>query len=178
MPNRRTSTRGETGKNTKNRNAKSTTGPKAGQELAEVDFGKLPGYIGYQVRQAQSAVFRDLSRSLRQTGVTPGEFSLLTMLRANPRINSITLARIYQLDKATLSLSIKRLIERELISSTRHANDRRYYALELTSAGRTLLQGVTRRIERQERTMDAVLRPGDRERLLDLLQRITHAFDR
>jgi len=178
MPNRRTSTRGATGKNTKNRNVNNTTGPKAGQELAEIDFGKLPGYIGYQVRQAQSAVFRDLSRTLRQTGVTPGEFSLLTMLRANPRINSITLARIYQLDKATLSLSIKGLMERGLISSTRHANDRRYYALELTSAGRTLLQGVTRRIERQERTMDAVLRPGERERLLDLLQRISRAFDR
>src|SRR3972149_1318053 len=87
MPNRRTSTRGATGKNTMNRNEKNATGPKAGQELAEVDFGKLPGYIGYQVRQAQSAVFRDLSRSLRQTGVTPGEVSLLAMLSANPRLN-------------------------------------------------------------------------------------------
>jgi DNA-binding MarR family transcriptional regulator len=173
MPGKRTPDPGEAGKNTKN-----TMSQKAGQELAEVDFGKLPGYIGYQVRQAQSAVFRDLSRTLRNTGVTPGEFSLLTMLRANPRINSITLTRIYQLDKATLSLSIKGLMERGLISSTRHANDRRYYALELTSAGRTLLQGVTRRIERQERTMDAVLRPGERERLLDLLQRISRAFGR
>lgn len=160
------------------KNTKNTKAPKTGQELADVDFGKLPGYIGYQVRQAQSAVFRDLSRNLRDTGVTPGEFSLLTLLRANPGINSITLTRIYQLDKATLSLSIKGLMGRGLISSTRHANDRRYYALELTPAGRALLQGVTRHIERQERTMDAVLRPGERERLLDLLQRISRAFDR
>ena len=57
-------------------------------------------------RQAQTAVFRDLSGSLRATGVTPGEFSLLAMLRANPDINSITLAT-HQLDKATLSLSIE-----------------------------------------------------------------------
>ena len=153
-----------------------SNGPEPG--LAGVEFGRLPGYIGYQVRQAQSAVFRDLSRSLRDTGVTPGEFSLLTLLRANPGINSITLTRIYQLDKATLSLSIKGLVTRGLISSTRHANDRRYYALELTPAGRALLQGVTRRIERQERAMDAVLKPGERERLLDLLQRISRAFDR
>src|SRR3970040_1389493 len=166
MPNRRTSIRGGTGNNTKHRNAKNTKGPEAGQALAEIDFGKLPGYIGYQVRQAQSAVFRDLSRTLRQTGVTPGEFSLLTLLRANPGINSITLTRIYQLDKATLSLSIKGLGKRGLLSSTRHANDRRYYALEVTPAGRALLQGVTRFIERQERTMDAVLRPGQRGRLV------------
>lgn len=169
MPSKRTPARGAAGKN--------ATGQKAAHELAEVDFGRLPGYIGYQLRQAQSAVFRDLSRTLRETGVTPGEFSLLTMLKANPGINSITLTRIYRLDKATLSLSVKRLAKRGLISSTRHANDRRYYALGLTSEGRVLLQGVTRRIEHQERTMDAALKPGERERLLDLLQRISRAFD-
>jgi len=157
---------------------KSATRSKVGREPADVDFGRLPSYIGYQLRQAQSAVFRDISRTLKETGVTPGEFSLLTMLGANPGINSITLTRIYQLDKATLSLSIKGLAKRGLISSTRHANDRRYYALELTSEGRVLLRGVTRRIERQERTMDVVLNPGERDRLLDLLQRISRAFDR
>ena len=173
MPSKRTPARGAAGKN-----MKSATRSKAGRELADVNFGRLPSYIGYQLRQAQSAMFRDISRTLRETGVTPGEFSLLTMLRANPGINSITLTRIYQLDKATLSLSIKGLAKRGLISSTRHANDRRYYALELTGDGRVLLRGVTRRIERQERTMDAVLKPGERERLLDLLERISRAFDR
>ncbi len=173
MPGKRTSDRSDAGKNANN-----TMTEKPGPELVEVDFGRLPGYIGYQVRQAQSAVFRDLSRTLRETGVTPGEFSLLTMVRANPGINSITLTRIYQLDKATLSLSIKGLATRGLISSTRSANDRRYYALELTKEGLALLQGVTRRIERQERTMDAVLKPGERERLLDMLRRISRAFDR
>ena len=170
MPSKRAADPGEPGKNSMRH--------RAGQGLAEVDFGRLPGYIGYQVRQAQSAVFRDLSRTLRETGVTPGEFSLMTMVRANPGINSITLTRIYQLDKATLSLSIKRLAARGLISSTRSANDRRYYALELTKEGHALLQGVTRRIERQERVMDAVLKPGERERLIELLQRISRAFDR
>lgn len=144
---------------------------------ADVDFGRLPGYIGYQLRQAQSAVFRDLSRTLKETGVSPGEFSLLALLKANPGINSITLTRIYQLDKATLSLSIKGLVKRGLISSTRNAQDRRYYQLALTETGRTLLLNVTRRIERQERAMDAVLKRGEREMLLDLLRRISRAFD-
>lgn len=147
------------------------------KELAEVDFGKLPGYIGYQVRQAQSAVFRDISRAIKHIGVTPGEFSLLTMLEANPGVNSVTLARIYQLDKATLSLAIKSLVRRGIIQSTRSAEDRRYYSLKLTPAGRAVLRRVTRRIEKQERAMDAVLRPGERRLLLDLLKRISRAFD-
>jgi len=150
---------------------------KDGKEQPSVNFGRLSGYIGYQVRQAQSAVFRDISRSIKEIGVTPGEFSLLAMLEANPGINSITLARIYQLDKATLSLSIKSLVKRGLISSTRNANDRRYYSLSLAPAGRNKLRRLTRLIEKQERTMDAVLRKGEREQLLDILKRIARAFE-
>ena len=169
MPSKRTATRGAAGNNTKN---------EPGQELTEIKFGRLPGYIGYQVRQAQSAVFRDISRAIKDIRVTPGEFSLLTLLETNPGVNSVTLAKIYQLDKATLSLAIKSLVRRGIIRSTRSTDDRRYYSLKLTPAGRAVLRRVTRRIEHQERTMDAVLKPGERRRLLDLLQRISRAFDR
>jgi len=173
MPSKRTPIPGPTAKK-----AKIAAGRRKAQDLAEVDFGKLPGYIGYQLRQAQSAVFRDLARTLRETGVTPGEISLLTMLKGNPGIKSITLTRIYQLDKATLSLSVKALAKRGLIVSTRDAADNRYRALELTSEGRAMLQRVTRSIESQERAMDDVLKPGERGRLLDLLNRISRAFAR
>ncbi len=150
---------------------------KGGGEAA-VDFGRLPGYIGYQVRQTQSAIFRDISRSIGECGVTPGEFSLLSMLASNPGLNSITLARLYRLDKATLSLSLKRLAGRGLIQTDRSEEDRRYSPLRLTPAGRKQLRRATRRIEMQERAMDAVLKPGEREQILDLLQRIAGAFDR
>jgi len=41
-----------------------------------------------------------------------------------------------------------------------------------------VLRRVTRCIEKHERTLDAVLGPGERRRLLDLLQRISRTFDR
>ena len=41
-----------------------------------------------------------------------------------------------------------------------------------------MLRRVTRRVEKQEQTMDAVLKPGERELLLDLLDRVSRAFDR
>ena len=148
------------------------------KELSGVDFGKLPGYLGYQVRQAQSAIFRDISRAMRDIGVTPGEFSLLAVLKGNPGINPITLTRIYQLDKATLSLSLKRLVRRGLIESARGTDDRRYTSLRLTPAGRAVLRRATGHVERQERAMDAVLGQGERELLLDLLKRISGAFER
>lgn len=143
---------------------------------AAIEFGKLPQYIGYQLRQAQTIVFRDIARSIRSIGVTPGEFSLLSLLNSNPGINSITLASHYRLDKATLSLSIKRLAERGLIESERDEDDRRYYALRLSDTGRRKLRALTRLIEKQERMIDSVLRKGERQMVLDLLSRITEVF--
>ncbi len=142
-----------------------------------VDFGRLPGYIGYQMRQAQAAIFRDFGRIMQDVGITPGEFSLLAMVNANPGINQITLARVYRLDKSTLSYSVNGLKRRRLLRVTRSQQDRRYYGLHLTDAGREVLERATARVEAQERKMDTALAPGEREVLLDLLRRIAAAFD-
>jgi DNA-binding MarR family transcriptional regulator len=150
----------------------------AGAEPDGLDLGKLDGYLGYQIRQAQSAIFRDLARATSPLGVTPGEFSLLATLQRNPGLSSMRLARAYQLDKTSLSLALKRLAGRGLIESNRNAGDRRYHALVLTAAGREVLRRATRRIEAQERAMDALLGPGEHARLIDCLRRIAAAFAR
>ncbi|MCP4327282.1 MAG: winged helix-turn-helix transcriptional regulator [Alphaproteobacteria bacterium] len=142
-----------------------------------VDFGKLPGYVGYQVRQAQTAIFRDFERITSETGATPGEFSLLTVVNANPGINQISLVRAYRLDKSTLSHSIKRLARRGLIRRRRDPADRRYYGLWLTASGHKVLKRVTKHVEVQECGMAAALKPAEREQLLRLLQKISLAFD-
>ena len=142
------------------------------------NFGPLPHYLGYQIRQAQAAVFRDLMTSIADLKVTPGEFGLLTMLDGNPGISQVDLAAVYKLDKSTLSLAVGRLVKRGLVRRTRNREDERYYALWLLQPGRLLLQRVRERVEAQERTMDAVLHRGERRHLLDTLQRISQALDR
>jgi len=147
----------------------------AGGALA-VDLGKLPSYLGYQVRQAQAAVFRDFGRIMQGVGISPGEFSLLTLVRANPGINQIDLVRVYQLDKSTLSNSVKDLRARGLIKTARDQRDRRFHGLWLTETGDDVLDRATVEVEAQERVMDRMLRPGERERLLDMLSRVARAF--
>ncbi len=145
---------------------------------APLELGALAGYLGYQIRQAQSALFRDLARATRPLGVTPGEFSLLATLERNPGLSSTRLAGAYRLDKTSLSLALKRLAGRGLVASNRNADDRRYHSLVLTAAGREVLRRATRRIEAQERAMDALLGPGERALLVDRLRRIAVAFAR
>ena len=148
------------------------------EEPGTISFGPLPGYLGYQIRQAQAAVFRNLMASIADLEVTPGEYSLLTMLDENPGISQVDLVAVYHLDKSTLSLAVGRLVKRGLVRRTRSRDDERYYALWLEQPGRALLQRVRARVEAQERTMDAELRRGERKLLLDMLERVTRALNR
>ena len=81
-----------------------------------VDLSGLTGLLGYQIRQAQTASFRDLQEPLRELGITPGEFSLLTIVRDNPQIRQKDLVDVYGLDKSTLSVAVKRLVNRGLVA--------------------------------------------------------------
>jgi len=150
---------------------------KANQHSNDIDFGKLPHYLGYQIRRAQTSIFRDFAQITQQAGLTPGEFSLLTMIQYNPGINQVTLARIYGLDKSTLSQAISSLLRRGLLTRTRGTRDRRQNTLRLTPEGEEALALTTVRVEAQETRMDGVLEPGEREALLDMLGRLVAAFE-
>ena len=142
-----------------------------------VDLGKLPSYLGYQIRQTQAAIFRNLAGTSGDLGVSPGEFSLLTLVGKNPGIYQKILVQVYRLDKSTLSNAISDLSNRKLVRRIRDEDDRRFYGLWLTENGVSVLARATDLIEAQERQMDSVLEQGDREQILKLLARISLALD-
>lgn len=116
-------------------------------ENGSVKFGLLPTYLGYQIRQAQTAIFRDLAAAISGLKVTPGEYGLLSLVEANPGISQVDLAQVYGLDKSTLSLAVSRLTGRGLIRRRRSAEDGRYYTLQLLEPGKRLLQRVRNHVE-------------------------------
>jgi DNA-binding MarR family transcriptional regulator len=143
----------------------------------DVDIGRLAGYLGYQIRQAQTASFRDLAAPLKALGLTPGEFSLLTIVRANPGLRQADLVQVYGLDKSTLSVAVARLAKRGLIRQRRDEEDRRRQAFDLTAEGGRILDRATEIVEDQERRMADALAPGEAERLMGALRRIVAALD-
>jgi len=143
----------------------------------DVSLGALPTYIGYQIRQVQTAIFQDLQASLAQFDATPGEFGLLTLIDANPGISQVDLAELYRLDKSTLSLAVSRVVKRGLVERRRDGYDGRYYTLWLRPPGRSLLQRMRGYVEKQELDMDAALQRGERQNLLDILGRISRVFN-
>lgn len=148
-----------------------------GGGAAGTALGPLPAYVGYALRRAQTASFRHLERSAGDLALTPGQFSQLAAIEANPGINQQRLALLFGLDKSTLSPAMEALAARGLVQRARAADDGRAWALTLTAQGRQLLGRMRARIEAQERVIAAALVPAERRRLLAALRRIEAALD-
>ena len=112
-------------------------------------LGPLPGYLGFKLRQAQAASFRHLDRTAGGKALSPGQFSLLTVIEANPGVTQTRIARAFG----------------------------RAYGLSLTAAGRRKLEAKRAQIEAQERLMAATMPVQDRARMMALLDRLVTALD-
>ena len=101
-----------------------------------LDAGALPQLLGYRLRLAQQAVFRDFAASVQ--GLSPGRVGVLIYIDANPGVTQSRLAEAAERDRSTMVGVLDQLQARGLIERRRGA-DRRTNGLSLTRAGRALL---------------------------------------
>lgn len=143
----------------------------------DIALGLLPTYVGYNLRRAQAASFRHLEHLARDLNLTPGQFSLLSLLAGNPGISQKAVSAVTGVDTSTMSPALESLARRGLINRARATYDRRSYSLTISSLGEDLLAAMREQVEHQERVMAEVLKPGDCEQLLQMLKRITAALN-
>jgi len=132
--------------------------------------GALPDLLGYRLRLAQQAVFRDFASSVQ--GLSPGRVGLLIYIDANPGVTQSRLAEAAERDRSTMVGVLDQLQARGLIERRRGA-DRRTNGLWLTRPGRSLLARALRAIARHEQRIAARLTVAERRLLLSLLGRIS-----
>jgi DNA-binding MarR family transcriptional regulator len=131
--------------------------------------GLLPGLLGYRLRLAQQAVFRDFGESV--SDLPPGRVGILLIIDANPGVTQTRLAQAVGLDRSTLVGVLHGLEARGLVER-RRGKDRRTNGLLLTQAGRVLVTGLKRRIRMHERRVAARLTAEERTQLLGLLAKL------
>lgn len=132
--------------------------------------GALAGLLGYRLRLAQQAVFRDYASSVGE--VSPGRVGILLLVEANPGVTQSRLARAVHLDRSTMVGVIDKLEERGLIER-RRGDDRRTNGLWLTRPGRTLIARMKERIELHEHRVAARLTGAERAQLIALLEKLS-----
>jgi DNA-binding MarR family transcriptional regulator len=131
--------------------------------------GLLPGLLGYRLRLAQQALFRDFAARVGE--LSPGRVGILLLLEANPGVTQSRLAEAVGLDRSTMVGVLHTLQDRGLVER-RRGEDRRTNGLWLTAQGRGLVGGLKRRIQLHERRVAVRLSPAERAQLIGLLEKL------
>jgi len=138
----------------------------------EVDLCDLPDQLGFLVRRVQLWVFREFTRRLARFDITLAQYSVLTVVRANPGINQLAVASALTIERAGLGRLIERLEARNLLKRVPSAVDRRSYVLHLTPEGRKALVRMRATVYEGEKRLAQKFRPGD----FQVLKRMLSAF--
>lgn len=141
-------------------------------DSGKIDLGLLPGLLGYQIRLAQIAIFRDFASALGEHDMTPGLFGILIIVEANPGLKQAELARAAHLDRSTVVSIIDKLEKRGLVKRHYVENDRRSNALQLTEEGAQLLDQIKEKVAEHERRLVDNLSETEQAELVKLLKKI------
>ena len=137
-----------------------------------IAVGILPNLIGYNVRRAQIALWRDFSRTVGQGEIRPALFSLLILVEANPGIAQFELAHALDLDKATVVGLLHRLQRRQWLTRRRSLEDRRRHGVFLTPRGQEALDRLREEMIEHEKRFTRLFTRDELTQLFAYLRRI------
>jgi DNA-binding MarR family transcriptional regulator len=131
--------------------------------------GLLAGLLGYRLRVAQQAVFRDFAREIPEA--SPGRAGILLLIDANPGVTQTRLAQAVGIDRSTL-VGVLHALEAHGLVERRRGKDRRTNGVWLTRRGRTLVASLKQRIRVHERRVASALTAAELAQLLQLLEKL------
>ncbi len=137
--------------------------PSAGRPA--IDYGPLEQRLGYVLRRAQIAVFRDFFESFAAFDIRPGQYSILTVIERNPALTQSAVSEALGIKRTNFVAMIDELEARKLVRRNPAPHDRRSYALMVTDKGKRLMTELHAVAEQHERRIADVLGAETRRRL-------------
>lgn len=105
------------------------------------------GHLGYLLRQAAAMHRLRMERALSDLGVTPAQFSVLTMLAAYPGQSNADIARLALLTPPTVTLIVGNLENMGAVVRRPHAVHGRILHIDVTPEGKALLARCRARVQ-------------------------------
>jgi DNA-binding MarR family transcriptional regulator len=149
-------------------------GPRAGR--GRVDLAYLTDHIGYVVRRAQLAIFKDFIQTLAPVDIRPAQYSVLVVIDRNPGLTQAELGRALAIKRANLVGMLNELERRKLARRVAAPADRRSHALHLTANGRRMLARFHRLALEHEKRASRTLDADEKRVLLELLARVARSL--
>ena len=135
------------------------------------------GYLGYLLRQAAAVHRLRMERALSDLGVTPAQFSVLTMLAAYPGQSNADIARLALLTPPTVTVIVKNLEAMGAISKRDHAVHGRIQHIDLTKEGIRLLAKCRQRVQLLESSLEDELSKNESQAIRLWLSRVAKEIE-
>lgn len=130
--------------------------------------------LGYLLVVCAEQTSRAWHRALRQAGINPRQFSMLSVLAHDPGISQAELARRVLITPQSVSESLNRLIDTDLVTRG-VAEPGRPARLELTDAGHAVLANAYPVVEAFNRDSFSALTDRERNVMARLLRKLIAA---
>jgi DNA-binding MarR family transcriptional regulator len=129
------------------------------------------------IRRAHQIAVSLFLEEAGELGITNRQYGILLVLKHQPGIDQITVAKLLGLDRSTAGMVLAALEEQGLVGRAVGANDRRKRSLKLTPAGRRMLKRLTEPARRAQERVLSTFSPRERKTFLDLLEKFTRTFN-
>jgi len=137
-----------------------------------LNVGFLPNLLGYNIRRAQIALWRDLIRTVGEGEIRPALFSLMILVEANPGVAQIDIANQLNIDKATVVGLVRRLQKRQCVVCQQSTVDRRRQGIYLTERGQKELNKLRQEMLDHEARFTQLYSAQELAQLFALLRRM------
>ena len=138
------------------------------------NLDKNPGFLFRRMQQVSVSLFLD---RLREFDITPLQYTILRIIRAQPEIDQISVSSQAILDASTVKDIVARLETKGLVKRKTGKQDRRTRSVSLTRAGDKLLAAVEQEVRRAQKELLAPLSGQEQATLLRLLRTLLAAHE-
>jgi DNA-binding MarR family transcriptional regulator len=135
-----------------------------------------PRSVGFLLSQLGFASSKCFADELKPLGIHPGEFALMRFVAASEGQSQQALAERLEIPPSRMVAKVDALEEAGLIERRPDPDDRRVRALHLTRKGHGVLETASKIAVGYESRLCSELDPKDRERLIELLQKLQPAL--
>jgi DNA-binding MarR family transcriptional regulator len=137
-----------------------------------IDTRYLETLMGYNARRAALKAIGLFSQRLVDFGLTPVDFSVLSLIGHNPGITSRQLCSALNILPPNLVGKISAMEQRRLIGRRPHPQDGRAVGLHLSTAGEKFMAQAEQAASQLEAEVTSGLSTAEKKTLLRLLQKV------
>ena len=140
--------------------------------VEQIDTTYLETLLGYNARRVSLKVIELFTERMAGYGLSPVDFSILSLITHNPGITSRQICSALNLLPPNLVGKINAMEKRDLLTRLPHPDDGRAIGLYLTDAGKKLMMQAEKTATELERDAASRLSAAEKKTLLKLLQKV------